>query len=271
MNNQEMSIREVQLSCIDMVRAFDAFCRENGITYYLSGGTMLGAIRHKGFIPWDDDVDIMLPRADYEKLLSLGFEHEHFRFYHLKNTPDYARPWGRITDTRTEQVSQVYFKGDTRAVFIDVMPIDGLPESDFITKLHYMRMRFLDALNKGAKRNFIEEKERLAFLKRLTMKLIGVKGARRIAVRIDKLAGKRPFEGSAYRGVSVVSHYGVKEKLKAEVFAENIDVEFEGMQLMLFAGYESYLKNIYGDYMQLPPEEKRVITHRTRYRRVEEN
>ena len=269
MNNQEMSVREVQLSCIDMVRAFDAFCRENGITYYLSGGTMLGAIRHKGFIPWDDDVDIMMPRADYERLLSLDFKHEHFCFRSLKHTPDYTRPWARLIDTRTQQMSQLYFKGDNCAVFIDVMPIDGLPESAFATKLHYMRMRFLDALNKGAKRNYIEENERWAFLKRMTQKLIGAKGARKIAIKIDKIAAKRPYEGSAYRGVSVVSHYGVKEKLKAEDFKENIDVEFEGMQLMLFSGYESYLKNIYGDYMQLPPEEKRIITHRERYRWVE--
>ena len=269
MNNQELSIREVQLSCIEMVRAFDAFCRKHNITYYLSGGTMLGAIRHRGFIPWDDDVDIMMPRKDYEKLLKIGFEHDRFRIQNLNNSPEYARPWSRITDTHTEQISQVYFKGDTYAVFIDVMPMDGLPESAFKTKLHYKRMRFLDALNKGAKRAFIEENERMAFLKRMAMKLIGVKGARKIAIRIDKLAQKWPFEGSKYRGVSVVSHYGVKEKLKAEVFDQTIEVEFEGMQLMLFSGYESYLKNIYGDYMKLPPEEKRVITHRTRYRMVE--
>ena len=269
MNNQELTLRDMQQSCLEMVRVFDAFCRENGITYYLSGGTMLGAIRHKGFIPWDDDVDIMMPRADYEKLLTLNFKHERFRFYSVKTDPGYARPWARMTDSHTRQQGKAWFLGDTNEVCMDIMPIDGLPESDRATRRHYRRLQLLDELNKCARRDHIPETERIKAVKRLMTKLLGLKFARRMAMKIDKNAQKWPFETSAFRGVSVINHYGVKEKLKAEDFAETIEVDFEGLKLMLFSGYESYLKNIYGDYMKLPPEEKRVMVHQTSYRWVE--
>ena len=269
MPNPELTTIEMQKSCLGILKAFDAFCRENNLTYYLAGGTMLGAIRHKGFIPWDDDVDLMMPRADYEKMMTIPFNHERYRFYSLKTDPEYTRPWVRIVDTHTEQFSQIYFKGDTAAVFIDIAPIDGLPASHAATKFHYARLRLLDALNKGAKRNFIEENERWAFLKRFAQRLFGQKGARKFAIMIDKNAQRKSFEKSAWRGVSVVYHYGVREKLPAHAFDGTVYKDFEDMQAPLFVGYEIYLKNIYGDYMQLPPEEKRVLAHRTRYRMAE--
>ncbi|MBQ3574137.1 MAG: LicD family protein [Clostridia bacterium] len=269
MNNQELTLRDMQQSCLDMLRVFDAFCRENGITYFISGGTMLGAIRHRGFIPWDDDADIMMPRADYEKLLSLNFRHDRYRFYSLKTDPGYARPWARLTDSHTKQIGASLFLGDTTEVCIDIMPIDGLPESDRETEKHFRRLVVLDQLNKCARRDHIPASERIKPLKRLATALLGLKYARKIAIKIDKNAQKWPYEGSAYRGVSVINHYGVREKLKADVFDETIDVDFEDLKLMLFSGYESYLKNIYGDYMQLPPEDKRTMVHATRYRWVE--
>ncbi len=271
MNNQELSLLDLQQSCLEMLRVFDAFCRENGITYYISGGTMLGAIRHKGFIPWDDDADIMMPRADYEKLLSLNFRHERFRFYSLKTDPGYARPWARMTDGYTKQLGESLFLGDTKEVCIDIMPIDGLPVSDRATKRHFRRLVLLDELNKCARRDHIPETERIKGVKRLMTKLLGLKYARKIAMKIDKNAQKWPYETSPFRGVSVINHYGVKEKLPACAFNENIEVDFEDMKLMLFSGYEYYLKSIYGDYMKLPPEEKRVMVHATRYIRVDGN
>lgn len=264
----ELSIEEMQSSLASILRFFDRFCRENGITYYLSGGTMLGAIRHKGFIPWDDDADIMMPRADYERLLSLDPQNERFGFYSLKTTPSYTRPWARMTDRQTKQCSDHYLIGDTDEVFIDIMPMDGLPSSAKALKRHYQWLRIADELNKGAKRSIIPKTERMRLFKHMAKAFIGPKGARKIAIAIDRHAQKYPFEGSAYRGVAVINHYGVKEKLPAEAFEGNIDVEFEDMRLMLFSGYEHYLKSIYGDYMQLPPEEKRINAHRTRYIRL---
>lgn len=270
MENRELSVREVQQSCLEILRAFDALCRENHITYYLSGGTMLGAIRHKGFIPWDDDVDIMMPRADYERLLALPYQNERFCIYSLKTDSAYTRAWARMTDARTRQCTPQYLHGDTAQVYIDIMPIDGLPESPRKTKRHYQWLRVADELNKWAKRKYIPETERMRLMKRLLSRLIGPKGARKIAERIDLHARKYPYEGAKFRGVAVINHYGVKEKLPAEAFDQTIEVEFEGMPLMLFAGYEYYLKSIYGDYMRLPPEEKRVCGHRTRYCRAED-
>jgi len=124
---KEMTLREVQLSCLDIMKAFDAFCKENKLTYYLSGGTLLGAVRHQGFIPWDDDVDLMMPREDYQRMLTLDFPDPNYGFFCLEKMADYSRPWVRMTDKRTVISGMAHYSGDTQAICIDIFPIDGVP------------------------------------------------------------------------------------------------------------------------------------------------
>lgn len=257
-----LSTREIQLSCLKVLEAFDGLCRERGLRYYLSGGTLLGAIRHKGFIPWDDDVDVMMPREDYERLLTVGDG----RIFCL-NRGDYGRPWARMSDAGTRRSSEALFTGDTDGAYIDIFPIDGVPEGAFAAKLFYRRIRISDMLWRTATRNSIGTNERLRLLKRVAAALLKPIGAKPFARRMNRIAMAQPYDGK-FRGVSMITHYGAREKMPAEVFDRAVEVDFEGLRLPAPCGWDVYLSRLYGDYMVIPPEHRRA-THHSSYERTE--
>lgn len=267
----ELSIREIQLSCFDVMKAFDAFCRANQLTYFLSGGTLLGAVRHKGFIPWDDDVDLMMPRADYQRMLTIPFPDANYGFFSLEAMPEYSRAWVRMTDKRTRLANTTRFTGDTMATYIDIFPIDGIPAGKWATRWYFARIRILDALCKCAKRNFLSPGERFSGLKKVLRVLLAPIGAHRFAVWMNRVARRYPFEGSAYRGVTMVTHYGAREKMPAEVFDHAVDVEFEGVKMPAPVGYDTYLTNLYGDYMTPPPAHRQMSDHMSVYAKKEDS
>ena len=262
-----LTTREIQLSCLEVLKGFDALCRQHGLTYFLSGGTLLGAIRHKGFIPWDDDVDVMMPRADYERLLKLPVEDARWGFFSLETKADYGRPWARMTDENTRRSTAALFTGDTSATYIDIFPIDGVPEGEQAAKRFYRRIRLLDMLGRTAMRNSIGEKERMQGLKKFVAALLRPIGSRPFSRAMNRLAAAQPYDGR-YRGVSMITHYGAREKMPAEVFDHGVEVDFEDLRLPAPCGYHVYLSRLYGDYMQIPPEHRRV-THHSAYQRTE--
>jgi len=261
---KELSLRDIQMSSLRIMKAFDAFCREHKLTYYLSGGTLLGAIRHKGFIPWDDDVDLMMPRPDYQRMLSMDFSDPRYSLYCLEKSDGYSRPWVRLTDKSTVVSGTAHFDGDSEGLAIDIFPIDGVPEGRLATKLFFKRIRLNDALCKSAKRKVIPEGERFRRLKTILPMLLRPIGAKRFAVRMNRIAMGQPFETGKFRGVSMVTHYGEREKMPAMVFDHPVEVDFEDMKCPAPNGYHEYLSRLYGDYMQLPPEHARG-RHFTRY------
>ena len=266
----ELSIREIQLSCFGVMKAFDAFCRENNLTYFLSGGTLLGAVRHKGFIPWDDDVDLMMPRADYQRMLTIPFPDENYGFFSLEAMPKYSRAWVRMTDRRTKLTNITRFTGDTMATYIDIFPIDGIPAGKWASKWYFARIRILDALCKCSKRNFLSPGERFSRLKKVLRVLLAPIGAHRFAVWMNRVARRYPFETSAYRGVTMVTHYGMREMMPAEVFDHAVDVEFEGLKMPAPVGYDTYLTKLYGDYMTPPPAHRQMSDHMSVYAKKED-
>src|SRR5690625_114441 len=130
-------IKQIQLSILRRV-AF--FCKQHDIAYFLCGGTLLGAVRHKGFIPWDDDIDIMMPRPSYEKFLK-EFKYEHLSLYHYKKTKNYGYPFIKIGEDRTVLRETFIKKNIDMGVFIDVFPIDGFPKKEKDIQNHVKRLR----------------------------------------------------------------------------------------------------------------------------------
>lgn len=258
----KLTTREIQLSCLEVLKRFDGLCRKEGLAYFLSGGTLLGAIRHKGFIPWDDDVDVMMPRADYERLLKL----KDARIHSLESG-DYGRPWARMADGGTRRSSEALFTEDTSGTYIDIFPIDGVPEGSFAAKLFYRRIRLFDMLWRTAMRNSIGAGERLRSLKKLSAALLRPIGPKPFARRMNRIAMGQDY-GGKYRGVSMITHYGAREKMPAGVFDRAVEVDFEGLRLPAPCGWDTYLTRLYGNYMEIPPEHKRV-THNSSYEKTE--
>ena len=267
MSSAELSTREVQLRCLSVLKAFDAVCRENHLNYYLSGGTLLGAIRHRGFIPWDDDVDVMMPRADYMKLLDVPMSDPRYAMFSAEKCADYCRAWARMTDTRTRTQQVGLFDGDTDAIYIDIFPIDGMPTGKLASRLFFARIRLLDVLCKFPRRKRISDVERWRTAKILLRTLLGwlPLNTHALALKMNRIAQRQPYDARDFRGVSMVTHYGARERMPAEVFDHAVDVEFEGLKLPAPCGWDFYLTRLYGDYMQLPPEHARVGTHAASY------
>ncbi len=272
MSSAELSTREVQLRCLSVLKAFDAVCRENHLNYYLSGGTLLGAIRHRGFIPWDDDVDVMMPRADYMKLLDVPMSDPRYAMFSAEKCADYCRAWARMTDTRTRTQQVGLFDGDTDGIYIDIFPIDGMPAGKLASRLFFARLRLLDVLCKFPRRKRISSVERWRTAKIMLRALLGwlPLDTHALALRMNRVAQKQPYETRDFRGVSMTTHYGARERMPAEVFDHAVDVEFEGLKLPAPCGWDFYLTRLYSDYMQLPPEHARASEHSASYAKTAE-
>ena len=263
MEKKYLSLEEYHAVLFDMLKQVDSICHAERLRYFLSGGTLLGAIRHKGFIPWDDDIDLMMPRPDYEIFLKRAEKRLPKRYILAfpDRTKDYSQPWIRIFDTRVAVDDSGMQRTLTRSLFVDVFPIDGLPSNRTLSNLCFTRVRAWDILLKCARRKALYPDERLKWLKKPMMALTRVRPLPKYAVSLNKSARRCSFERAHYAGVLATTHYGSRERMPVEVFRGSVQVPFEGGFFPAPIGYDTYLSRLYGDYMQLPPEEKRVSQH----------
>lgn len=261
----KMTLREIQMAELEIMIEFDRVARENGLKYALCAGTLLGAVRHKGFIPWDDDIDVTMPRPDYEKLIRLNRENPLFPpFLRLQCFEDGTldSPYMKIFDTRTKIVEQNYTQKDVPSLWIDVFPVDGLPSDPKKLVRHYKKALNLCRLNVAAvvKRGY--GSSRLVILiKDLFMKpLANLIGRKNISKRQKNLALKYPYGSSPLCGMVTWAYDGPGQALTPEEYETLVELPFEGHNFYAMKAWDKNLSGIFGDYMQLPPENER-ITH----------
>lgn len=255
---------------LDILDFFVNICKQNHLTYFLSGGTLLGAIRHKGFIPWDDDIDVMMPRIDYEKLIQIFPEHPYYKFLYHGNTHNYPTPFGTINDSRTCKPERFLRKKCRHiiGVNIDVFPIDDLPDSKAEISSYYKQISKVAkqvycityAYRKGYSKRFTLQKNGGIFCYRL-LELLGLTSIDKVVGKYCSLAQKYNGIKSNWCGVTTTNNYGEGEANNKKDYYPIQELLFEGKKYCIPANYDTYLRGLYGDYMQLPPKEKQIPHH----------
>lgn len=255
-----LSLRELQKMELRILVDFDKYCRKHGLRYSLFAGTLIGAVRHGGFIPWDDDIDVCMPRADFRKLIDL-LKQEPIENCSMLSPYDEASYFTgfflKIFDTRTELIE---FAEDNfpikYGVFIDVFPLDFInPTVNDIEKM------FTDYHNMLKKhRRYIRKMHSKSLYKKILykykVKIIG----RLIQKELDNLDNQSNTEtGWLSHGSICNSPFG--RIYNSDMFADYCEMSFEGHSFSVMKGYEGYLWSRYGNYMQLPPEEERFGHH----------
>lgn len=249
-------IKSIQL---DILQSIHQFCETKNIRYSLAYGTLLGAIRHKGYIPWDDDIDVMMPRPDYERFIREypGYN-DRYNVQTYNNDDSYYLWCAKVFDNRTEQITFPTKSG----VCVDVFPIDGLPNTlDEVRKyIQTKRTLFFRRLVFTCKNNSYRPGNKLVNSIKYFIKRILVPSRSSVIKKIEQLYKSYPYETSNYVG-DIIDMFGERGWLKKEIFEHYTTATFENLQVRIIKDYDSFLKARYGDYMQLPPEEERVPGH----------
>ena len=270
-----LNTKEIQYEEKKILDEVVNFLNKNKINYFLCGGSLLGAIRHKGFIPWDDDIDIAIPRPDYNKLQELIKKNNilseslYFHSYELGNL---NMPFTKVYNHSIEIYDWRYTDKYEKYLWVDIFPVDGMPDTDDETiKLFKKRdfwKKILSYRKMSLKCIFMNKNVFTNILKYLLKIIFLILPEKFLPKKIINL-NKCNYVDSSYTGVYTWG-YGPRERMKKEIFEEYILVDFEGTKYNGLKNYDKYLTNVYGDYMKLPPKEKR-ITHSFKAWRVDEN
>lgn len=254
---KKMTFQEQRQCLVDMVEYVDQVCQKNDIKYSMMFGTLLGAVRHQGFIPWDDDIDLAVLRDDYNKMKKILNESKDKRYIFLDNLDDqkYVSPWAKIIDTKTYILENGQRQSDNYGMFIDIFPYDKHPKSlnfiDYLEKkITYMLLNnFRQPKSKQNNRNL---------LKIIRNQFANFLGKNRVVKIYDYLNCRNNKNGS-----NLVASVNVKDynkTLEIDEFSNLIRMKFETIELNGFKNYDKILTDYFGDYMTLPPENERV-TH----------
>ena len=268
MEDQE-KLRKLQLICIDILFTIDDICRKHNLTYYLAYGTLLGAVRHKGFIPWDDDIDIYMPRKDMEKLISDYSEDfkDPYRINHYASEYFMSNSFNLRIGSKKAQVQRII--GDevkSIDVWVSVFPIDDCPNNilkrkilDWKTAIYYTILRLVRSAQNGTGQVERSFKERIGILFNKIFPIFRHFQVRDVALRLDHTLSMYCGVSSKYK--AVFSYNVDPLYYKAEWFADTVYLEFEGRQLPCPIGYDKILSFCYGEYLNLPPVNKQKPAH----------
>lgn len=255
-----------------------SICKKHRLTYYISGGTFLGAVRHRGFIPWDDDIDIALPREDYERLISVLHAELPSPYYaeHFPHTPGYHYLHIQVRDPRMNVLMKAFPNQPHQACWIDIFPLDGVPNPGFKRSVWKFQIRFFELMWGLARL----DQASVASQRRSQGKALVMKAGRWLrtdrflnsdawSARRNKALRRVPFSSAEYcfNGVGAYKFNSIYNK--QEIYGDGSTYEFEDLHLNGPAAYDSYLTQIYGEYMTLPPADKRNMHELSVYREKE--
>lgn len=258
----EDTLKQLEL---DILRYIRKCCEEHDLTYYLAYGTLIGAVRHQGFIPWDDDVDILMPREDYFRLMKIvEADNSHYGFVSMHNVPDFPFPLAKVVDTRTKLIQKgAVGTHEKLGAYVDVFILENFPADDAeglrfckqvlrAKKLWYLSQRRM-LLRPGRKL-----KDLALACASLPFKLIP---ARKLALRMDAISAKYAGAPTGRKAAMMLLDHPLQGLLSDAEWADTCQVPFEGETFCTMSCYDKFLTNTYGDYMQPPPQAQQVSIH----------
>lgn len=261
---KEISSEELKTLQLEILQYVHDFCIKNNINYSLCGGTLIGAVRHKGYIPWDDDIDIMMSRPDYIKFAAIfnSTSNSNYKFVYSGNDKDHYLTFGKVYDKRTIVIETKHDRLlKNIGVNIDVFPIDGTPNDNGQRNAYWNKMFRLRSLNSMVfQRKLSTEKGIRRIIRYILFFLFKLIPANFFAKSINSFAQKNDFNSSSNVACSVFG-YGRGEEISRSDWLNFVDLDFENKKFKAISGWNNYLTGLYGDYMKLPPEEKRISPH----------
>jgi len=250
---------------MDLLRKFISVCEKYHLCYWVGEGTLLGTIRHKGFIPWDDDLDVWMPREDYDRLLLISpeeFEEPYF-LQTTENDQDYYCAFARLRNCRTTAITVSEKNQCNNGIYIDILPLDGLYRNTFRQEIKSFRIHIYNILANAYV--FNTNHSRLAQTINKILHLSAFRfSPQKIYRKVNRICRKIPWERTTKVGDIVFTSFLSPYKelyLEKKDFDATINMPFEGMTVRVPKGYDTILRHIYHEYMKFPPVESRGNWH----------
>lgn len=268
----EKTLRDLQLVELDILKEFLRISKKYHLRYYALGGTLLGAVRHKGFIPWDDDIDIGMPRPDFDRFTEIVKQElpEGMVYKTYQDTPGYRYYVPRLCDSRVKVVDTASSVQKVREAWIDIFPLDGMPGNRILRKIHCTRLlaaramvnysMFSTNVDLNRKNRPLPEKVMIAVGQILPVEKIF--RTDRALRHLDRLMRKYPYDGSSWM-VNFMGIHKLKEMFHRRYYGKGAGYPFEDVRLKGPADYDFVLTQMYGSYME-PPSREEMNHHSTR-------
>ena len=270
---KEMTKKEIQQVCLDILKDVHKFCVKNDIKYSLSGGTLLGAIRHNGFIPWDDDIDIQMPRPDYDRFIRTYTSDKEYKVFssEIDGFENTRLRLAKVCDMDKTLVDlgPLCWTDRQVGIGIDVEPVDGAPNNRAAAEIHIKNLIHLSRLRNCIIAKYVSWRQVAKYrdidkkIKFIIQKFLSPFIGKKYNNQFMDLQRSCDYDNSEYFIAS--PHYGMREwqpKKNMESFELH---KFEDTEFYIMSGWDANLKSLYGDYMQLPPPDKRVCHDFNRY------
>lgn len=264
MDYSQEELKKIQKKSLEMALYFKQFCEENHLLFYFCGGCCIGTVRHGGFIPWDDDVDVFMPRRDYEILKRIWKKRADTTRYAMENSDAYHIDHNlflNIRDNTTTFIRPYQTDLDiSHGLILDVLPLDGCPSGKFRRKL-----QLLWAMVYSVYRSQLVPENHGPLMKLAGKLALAVVSSQKMRYRIWRLAERQMtkyrMEDCEYVTELCAGPHYMKNRYPREAFDKAVWRKFEGYDMPIPQGYDAYLRTAFGDYMKLPPKEKQVAHH----------
>ncbi len=256
-----LSMDEIKSVELEILKYIHNFCIENDIKYFLNYGTLIGALRHKGFIPWDDDIDICMFRKDYEKFIDLFSKDDGiYKILSLETDDKYYNNFMKVINSKTKIEDERNYKTYDLGIFVDIFPIDSFDDLKLVEKTYKLESFKLLSFSKKENIQYGDSKLK-DFVRLFFWTMLKPVSPRIFAKKIKEAVEKYSKENGKYFGVVGCSKLKYDDVFDYNPFDELAEFEFEGCNFFAPKKYDEILKKYYGDYMKFPPVDKQKYPH----------